>query len=376
MKELLIKSKGGEKALALTKDRQLIEYWELDEHLEDQAGAIYLGRAGRVMKSLKALFVTLKNGVEGFLPFDEMVAAQTVSPGDAMLVQIKKPAQGGKSAFLTQDISLPGRYAMLLPRGKHAHASKRATDKQRMKALARRLCPENMGLVLRASAEGASLTDIKQEIDGQLLLWDSLLKQAGKTTAPALIAPAPGILERLMRDEREMPKRLVCDDEKVAKSLPLPALIEEDPFALYGILQQRYLALKRRVYLPSGGQVVLDPCEAALLIDVNTSQDTGKAGDLALRTNLEAAAEIARLLRLRRVGGIILIDFIDMPTDAHREKVKAALENALYEDRITSEVLGFTRLGLLEMTRRRAENTLPAQTMNIDTPQEEEPDDA
>ncbi len=376
MKELLIRTKGDSPALALMNNRLLYEYCELNTNQEEQSGAIYLGKAARVMKSLKAMFVVIKNGVEGFLPFDEMLSAQTVRPGDPILVQIKKPAQGGKAAFLTQDITLPGRYAMLLPNGKYAHASKRSNDKQAMKALARRLCPENMGLVLRASAEGAEKKAIEREIAAQMELWRDIEQKAQRTTAPALLLPAPGIIERLLRDVRELPQRVVCDDEKTAAALNLPYQIEENPFSLYGVEQQRYLALKRRVYLPSGGQVVLDPCEAALLIDVNTGKDTGKAGDLTLRTNLEAAKEIARLLLLRRVGGIILIDFIDMPNDAQREKVKLALEEALREDRMSSEVLGFTRLGLLEMTRRRAENTLPAQTLTNELAQEEEPDHA
>lgn len=331
-----------------------------------------MGRANRVMKSLKALFVTLGDGVEGFLPFDEMLSPQGVRPGDALLVQIKKPAQGGKSAFLTQDVSLPGRFTMLLPNGNSAHASKRAENKQAMKLLARRLCPENMGLVLRKNAEAALKKALEDEIAFQVHLWQRVHEKAAKTSAPALVQSAPGILERLLRDELELPERAVCDDEKLAASLPLPCRIETDPFSLYGIEQQRYLALKRRVYLPSGGQVVLDPCEAALMIDVNTGKDTGKAGDLALRTNLEAAHEIARLLRLRRAGGMILIDFIDMASDAHREKVKQALEDALKEDRMSTEVLGFTRLGLIEMTRRRGENALNAQTLTNDAAQEEE----
>lgn len=376
MKELLIRTKGDSPALALINNRLLYEYWELNTNQEEQSGAIYLGKAARVMKSLKAMFVVIKNGVEGFLPFDEMISAQTVRPGDPILVQIKKPAQGGKAAFLTQDITLPGRFAMLLPNGKYAHASKRSSDKQAMKALARRLCPENMGLVLRASAEGTEKKAIEREIAAQIELWQDIEQKAKRTTAPALLLPAPGIIERLLRDVRELPQRVVCDDEKTAAALNLPYQIEENPFSLYGVEQQRYLALKRRVYLPSGGQVVLDPCEAALLIDVNTGKDTGKAGDLTLRTNLEAAKEIARLLLLRRVGGIILIDFIDMPNDAQREKVKLALEEALREDRMSSEVLGFTRLGLLEMTKRRAENTLPAQTLTNELAQEEEPDHA
>lgn len=363
MKELLLRTKGDTPALALIKDRRLLEYWNLDEDLAFKAGAVYLGRAGRVMKSLQALFVTLAPGVEGFLPFDELAGAPRPEPGQALLVQVKKPPQGGKAAYLTCDIALPGRYAMLLPRGSHAAASKRVPDKQAMKQLARRLCPEGMGLVLRASAAAAEKDAIAAEIARLKTDWQDLLDRAGRAAAPALLTPAPGILARLLRDERELPEQVITDDERAASGLALPTRVHPDPFGLYGVEQQLHQALRRVVRLPSGGQLVLDPCEAALLIDVNTAQDGKKAGDLMLRTNLEAANEIARLLRLRRAGGIILIDFIGMDTEAQRAVVQSALEEALKEDRITSEVLGFTRLGLMEMTRKKAEPTLMAQRL-------------
>ncbi len=378
MKELLLRTKGDTPALAHIKDRRLLEYWNLDEDLAFKAGAVYLGRAGRVMKSLQALFVTLAPGVEGFLPFDELAGAPRPEPGQALLVQVKKPPQGGKAAYLTCDIALPGRYAMLLPRGSHAAASKRVPDKQAMKQLARRLCPEGMGLVLRASAAAAEKDAIAAEIARLKTDWQDLLDRAGRAAAPALLTPAPGILARLLRDERELPEQVITDDERAASGLALPTRVHPDPFGLYGVEQQLHQALRRVVRLPSGGQLVLDPCEAALLIDVNTAQDGKKAGDLMLRTNLEAANEIARLLRLRRAGGIILIDFIGMDTEAQRAVVQSALEEALKEDRITSEVLGFTRLGLMEMTRKKAEPKLPAQRLaeNDHGMEEDTPDDA
>jgi len=378
VKELLLRTKGDTPALALIKDRRLLEYWNLDEDLAFKAGAVYLGRAGRVMKSLQALFVTLAPGVEGFLPFDELAGAPRPEPGQALLVQVKKPPQGGKAAYLTCDIALPGRYAMLLPRGSHAAASKRVPDKQAMKQLARRLCPEGMGLVLRASAAAAEKDAIAAEIARLKTDWQDLLDRAGRAAAPALLTPAPGILARLLRDERELPEQVITDDERAASGLALPTRVHPDPFGLYGVEQQLHQALRRVVRLPSGGQLVLDPCEAALLIDVNTAQDGKKAGDLMLRTNLEAANEIARLLRLRRAGGIILIDFIGMDTEAQRAVVQSALEEALKEDRITSEVLGFTRLGLMEMTRKKAEPKLPAQRLaeNDHGMEEDTPDDA
>lgn len=358
MKELLLCARTGTPALALVRDRRLLEYGELAEDLAFQAGAVYLGSAGRVMKGLKAVFVTLAPGVQGFLPFDEAVASGPPQPGDSVLVQIKKPAQGGKAAYLTQDIALPGRAAMLLPLGRHAHASKRVRDQQALRALARRLCPDGMGLVLRASAEDWPRDRVQAEIDAHLKTWADLQLKARASSAPALLMEAPGLLARLLRDERELPGLVVSDDEKAAAGLGLDVRLHPDPFGLYGVEQQLRQALARRVYLPSGGFLVLDPCEAALLIDVNSGQDSRKAGDLMLRVNLEAAAEIARLLRLRRAGGIILVDFIDMPDEKKRDLVRATLEDALREDRVVSEVLGFTKLGLLEMTRRKADAAL------------------
>lgn len=378
MNELLIRSLGPAPALALMEDRRLVEYHALTEDLSLQAGAIYLGRAGRVMKNLRALFVRLTGGVEGFLPFDELLGKEVPRPGDSLLVQVKKPPAGGKAAYLTCDLAFPGRYAMLLPFGSGAHASKRVNNRQAMRALARRLCPEGRGLVLRASAEEAGRAEVSAEIAGQLAAFERVLALAEKAQAPALLQSAPSVTQRLLRDLRQLPGRVVTDSEKEARGLGLPVLTQEDPFSLYGVETQLQRALGRRVYLPSGGFLVLDPCEAALLIDVNTGHDAGRAGDPILRTNLEAAAEIARLLRLRRAGGIILIDFIDMQQESQRDLVRQRLEEALKEDRVISEVLGFTRLGLLEMTRRRAESALDAENhQNGGEPEEDrETDDA
>lgn len=367
MKELLIDSASG--AMALTKDRRLVEYWEDMEAPPYAAGAIYLGRAGRVMKALGALFVSLAPGVEGFLPFSEM-RDHGLRPGDSLLVQVKRPPQGKKSAYLTQDIALTGRYAMLLPRGDYAHASKRAASRQAMKRLAQRLRPADMGMVLRAKAEDVEEAVLRAEIARLQADWAQLQEKSRHTQAPALLAPAPDALTRLLQDEAELPCRVIAHSEAAARGLDIPLVLHPEPFSLYSIKKQLYEALKRRVYLPSGGSLVLDPTEAALVIDVNTSQDAKKGGDLHLRTNLEAAKEIARLLRLRRAGGMILIDFIDMDTEEQRSVVSSALQEALKEDRVPSEVLGFTRLGLMEMTRKRMDSPLPAQ--RLEPPQEEE----
>ena len=386
MTQLIIQYHSGQPRAALLSDRRLVEYFELNEDPAQNPEAVLLGRAGRVMKNLKAMFVQLPGQQEGFLPFDEMPPGVKVNPGDALIVQIRKPARGEKAAFLTMDIGLAGRLVMLLPKSAASHVSKRAGDRGSLAPLAEKLRPQGMGLVLRASAEHAAEADIACEVEKHLTVWREIESKARLIKAPALLFPAPGPIERLMRDAQARPERAVTDDLERSAWFGLPQSFSDRPFALFQVEQQLQDARRRRVYLPSGGTLVLDPCEAATLIDVNTAKDTKKNGDAWLRANIEAAAEIARLLRLRRVGGIILIDFIDMREESQRETVLQAMREALLHDPVTSEVLGFTRLGLLEMTRRKADVPLPAQRLTpcprchgtglSDAPEETESTDA
>jgi Rne/Rng family ribonuclease len=366
MIELVMRLLGEKPRAALLNEGKLTDYWELNHDSAYYPEAILLAKAGRVMKSLNAMFVTLPEGREGFLPFDEMPGDLKVKPGDKLLVQVKKPPTGDKAAFVSMDVRLPGRLSMLLPLGSAAHASRRAEQAAEMKALAQKLRPKGMGLVLRANAEGASPGEIQAEIEGLVKVWAEVSRAAGNKNAPALVRPAPGPLQRILRDLKDLPLRVVTDDEKAAQNLGFPILVSQDPFSLCGVEQQLYQALRRRVYLPSGGTLVLDPCEAALLIDVNTAQDTRQGGDVLLRTNLEAADEAARLLRLRCIGGIIMIDFIDMAEESSRQMVLQRLKNALKRDPAVTEVFGFTRLGLVEMTRKRGDTPLKAECLTQD----------
>ncbi len=361
--DLALRLRGGKPRGALLQERRLIEYWDLDEPPAVSPEAVLLGRAGRVMKSLGAMFVTLPEEKEGFLPFDEMAGKVQPRPGDSLIVQVKKPSAGGKAAYVSMDISLAGRLSMFLPLGRAAHASRRAGDPSALASLANRLKPEGMGLVLRMNAQGVPEEQILAEIGLHLSKWQEIINRSKSLKAPAVLLSSPDPLTRMLRDLKEPIRQVISDDGKAAEALGLPFSLSEDPFALYGVEQQLAAALRRRVYLPSGGTLVLDPCEAALMIDVNTARDTRRSGDLILRTNMEAAEEIAKLLRLRRAGGVILIDFIDMKSKEQQETVLARLREALREDRILTEVLGFTRLGLVEMTRRKADAALPAQRL-------------
>ena len=365
MKELLIRSQGGKPAAALTDGGKLVAYFPLSPQPFISPEALFLGKAGRVLKNLEAMFVSLPGGTAGFLPFGEMPGGQRPGGGDSLIVQVKKPPQGKKAAFLTMDIALPGRLAVLLPESKVAHASTRleGVEKSALTRTAARLKPEGMGLVLRAAALNAEEKDILADIKVLQNTWQDIRQKAQTGPAPALLLPAPDPLARLLREEREAPSRILSDDLRAAQSLGIHVESSPDPFALYNIPHQLRQALKRRVYLPSGGTLVIDPCEAGTVIDVNTGRNSVRGQDIILKTNLEAAREAARIIRLRGVGGIVLIDFIDMKTEGHRERVLAAFEEAVKDDPVKTVAHGFTQLGILEATRKKAMPALQAQTL-------------
>ncbi|MDD3571816.1 MAG: ribonuclease E/G [Eubacteriales bacterium] len=365
MKELLIRSQGGKPAAALTDGGKLVAYFPLSPQPFISPEALFLGKAGRVLKNLEAMFVSLPGGTAGFLPFGEMPGGQRPGGGDSLIVQVKKPPQGKKAAFLTMGIALPGRLAVLLPESKVAHASTRleGVEKSALTRTAARLKPEGMGLVLRAAALNAEEKDILADIKVLQNTWQDIRQKAQTGPAPALLLPAPDPLARLLREEREAPSRILSDDLRAAQSLGIHVESSPDPFALYNIPHQLRQALKRRVYLPSGGTLVIDPCEAGTVIDVNTGRNSVRGQDIILKTNLEAAREAARIIRLRGVGGIVLIDFIDMKTEGHRERVLAAFEEAVKDDPVKTVAHGFTQLGILEATRKKAMPALQAQTL-------------
>ena len=299
----------------------------------------------------------LTDGQIGFLPFSE--AFEPLSGGQRVVVQVRKPPVGEKAAYLTEDLSLAGRWAILLPRSGKTAVSSRVTEEEVKAALlktARSQTPAGMGLILRKESAGIPEAEIRAEIEGLLSLWDQIKERAKAGSAPALLWPGRSPLERAL-DDWERPDRLTADRE-----MPVPPGIElvvhPHPFSLYSVLEQRHRLLQRRVWLPGGGFLVVDPCEAMTVIDVNTGKNTGRGADkeaLFLKTNLEAAQMIARLLRVRGVGGIIVIDFIDMETEAARAQVLDALRTLSLRDPVKCVVHGFTALGLVEMTRKKSE---------------------
>ena len=355
MKQILLETAGGQTELALLDGRTLTDYraYPGSGVFSEQ---IYLARVDRVAKGMAAAFVALPDRQTGFLPLDE--AMRPLRGGQTVLAQVRKPPVGEKAAYLTEDISLAGRYVLLLPRTAKTAVSSRVTDpkeKERLSALARALAPDGMGLILRKESVHASPEEIRPEIETLAALWRRLSAEAEQKAAPALIWNGRTPLSRAL-DDWETPDRVTAD--RPVGDLPgIPCEVSDHPFALYSVREQRRKLTERRVWLPGGGFLVVDPCEALTVIDVNTGKDTGKGTDresLFLQTNLEAARMITRLLRVRGVGGIVIIDFIDMREDASREQVLSCLRELTLSDPVKCVIHGFTSLGLVEMTRKKS----------------------
>lgn len=368
MTQLLLSFKGDRQRVALLRDGRLLEYREEQALLGPRAEDIYLGKVGRVMKGLSAAFVRLEDDNEGFLPFDRIIGGAQPRPGDSLLVQVRRPPQGGKGAALTGDITLPGHLVVLLPLSGGLRVSRRLEDQEeraRLLALGKRLKPPGMGLIVREDARHADEAALRDELSALLQKWAQIQRDASALSAPAALSRAPGGLEKLLRETRAPIEAVITDDPDSAAPLGLPVRFTQDPMGLNRVPHQLAAARRRRVPLKSGATLVFDPCEAMTVVDVNTArQPLGRDRDRALlETNLEAAREITRLLRLRRTGGMILIDFIDMASEADREAVIAALKEAALDDPARVTVHGFTSLGLLEMTRARTDEAMTAQTL-------------
>lgn len=367
MRELYIQS-GERREIAVVEDGRLVEYL-LDEEAGHSAEAVYLGRVERVVPGMRAAFVDIGQEKNGFLPLEEpnLLHAEKLQTGMAMLVQVKKEAQGAKGAFLSRDITLCGEYALVMPLNTAIGVSARVKDEDVRRALrdmGGRISGGQFGLVLRAAAVQAGEDAVREEAASLLARWEDIRRAAPTAHAPSMLRRARSPLNSLLDDY--LPRgidRIHVDDPALAERLRTVSEVTVCPgnvLTRMGFDRQRDKALERRVWLDSGGTLVIDPCEAMTVIDVNTAKFTGKRllADTVLRLNLEACEEIARQVRLRNLSGIILIDMIDMEEEPHRRQVLEALETAFAADRVKTVVHGFTSLGLVEMTRKRSRRPL------------------
>ena len=282
---------------------------------------------------------------------------------------------GAKGARLTQEVSLPGRFAVLVPNSSAFGISKRLGDneRRRLRRIVDEVRPAGHGLIVRTAAEGASEDELRRDVNGLLDQWNQIEAEAACSEAPGLLYREPDLAVRILREELNSEYRgVVIDDRALYEQVRdyvgtvSPELAErvelydteaegQPIFDRFHVHEQLHKALDRKVWLPSGGSLIIERTEALTVIDVNTGKNVGKTNleETVYRNNLEAAEEVARQLRLRDIGGIIVIDFIDMEIRENRDKVAAALRNALARDKTRTQVFDISELGLVEMTRKR-----------------------
>ncbi len=353
--QLLTSQDENLRKIALMQDGKLLEYYQEDPEAGGIVGSICLGRVERVLPDVKAAFVKIRLRQNGFLPLKEAESFhrtsgnQSLMSGQDILVQIKKAPKGGKGAFLTRDIALPGEYILLMPCNRFVGLSKRianAQDCERGRKLGHAISQERFGVIIRYAALFASEQEVQAEAEALWKLWQELVTRSSFQKAPAVMYTEPGMTEILKRDYGN--RHSISED------------CSEDAWRNARINEQLKAALSRRVVLPGGGSLVIDEREALQTIDVNTGSTvkTETNASLSMEENLRAVPEIARQIRLRNLSGIILIDFIDMESDHERQTVQNALQEAVSDDRVKNVIHGFTRLGLMEMTRKRTGDSL------------------
>ncbi len=381
---MVVRQKGDRTQIAVLEDGILVEHYVTKASAQSYAGNVYLGRVQNVLPSMEAAFVDIGKSRNAVLYAGEVnynAAAggknrsieSVLKSGQEVLVQVSKDPIGHKGARLTGQVSLPGRYLVYVPEGTMTGISRKLpeNERDRLKKILKKVVPEGAGVIIRTAAEGASEEELAADVRRLQAQWEVIQTKAAKGGAPVLLHAEPDLVIRVVRDvfNEDFTKLVVQGDsewdtirdyvEFVAPDLA-PRLSrhtsEKDVFAEHRIDEQLLKALDRKVYLPSGGSLVIDRTEAMVVIDVNTGKFVGKGGNLeetVTRNNLEAAEEIARQLRLRDVGGIIVVDFIDMVLESNRDLVVRRLVECLGRDRTKHQVAEVTSLGLVQMTRKR-----------------------
>ncbi|HMH92531.1 MAG TPA: Rne/Rng family ribonuclease, partial [Streptosporangiaceae bacterium] len=382
---MVVRQRGDRTQIAVMEDGILVEHYVDKASSQAYVGNVYLGKVQNVLPSMEAAFVDVGKGRNAVLYAGEVNfdasglegeskrIESALKSGQSILVQVTKDPIGHKGARLTSQVSLPGRYLVYVPGASMTGISRKLpdTERARLKAILKQVMPEGAGVIVRTAAEGASEEELARDVSRLAAQWEAIERKAKTASAPELLYSEPDLTIRVVRDIfNEDFTKLVIDsdgdwdlvDEYVRYVAPhLAERMERwtdhgDVFASYRIDEQLAKALERKVWLPSGGSLVIDNTEAMTVIDVNTGKFTGQGGNLeqtVTRNNLEAAEEIVRQLRLRDVGGIIVIDFIDMVLESNRDLVLRRLLECLARDRTKHQVAEVTSLGLVQMTRKR-----------------------
>ncbi len=405
---LVVNSTRAETRVALIEDGLLSEIYMERRRDRGVAGNIYKGRVLRVLPGMQAAFVDVAQEKAGFLHVSDFYSfekdlnlldddpdqwpppsrgkiskkiniSDCMKEGDEILVQVAKEPMGTKGARLTGHISLPGRYVVFMPTVSHVGISRRIgseRERKRLRKIVEGNRPPGTGFIVRTVSEDISEDKLLRDMELLVKLWTDILEKFNEVKSPYLLNEEPDLLLRAARDLFTTDiEKLIVDDKHAYKRVSdftshympsFSANIElykatEPIFDAYGIEVEIDRALSREVPLKSGGSLVFDKTEALTAVDVNTGKFTGSTSDLEetiLRTNLEAAEEVVYQLRLRNIGGIIIIDFIDMEDARNRERVYRTLESALKKDRVTTNALAISDFGLVEMTRKRVRESL------------------
>ena len=382
---MVVRQTSERTQIGVLEDGVLVEHYVARKDQTSMVGNVYLGKVQNVLPSMEAAFVDIGRGRNAVLYAGEVNydasalegrpprIEQALKSGQSVLVQVTKDPIGHKGARLTSQVSLPGRYMVYVPDGRLSGISRKLpdTERSRLKGILKRLTPEDAGVIIRTAAEGASEEDLERDLNRLHAQWEDIEKKAQTASAPALIYSEPDVVIRVIRDIfNEDFKELVVQGDDEWDTVDnyvrwvAPDLAErtrkwdgdEDVFAAYRVDEQLAKALDRKVWLPSGGYLIIDRTEAMIVVDVNTGKFTGKGGNLeetVTKNNIEAAEEIVRQLRLRDLGGIIVIDFIDMVLESNRDLVLRRLMECLGRDRTRHQVAEVTSLGLVQMTRKR-----------------------
>jgi ribonuclease E len=384
-RSMVVRQRADRTQIAVLEDGVLVEHYVDKASHQSYVGNVYLGKVQNVLPSMEAAFVDIGKGRNAVLYAGEVNfdasglegeskrIESALKSGQSILVQVTKDPIGHKGARLTSQVSLPGRYLVYVPGASMTGISRKLpdTERNRLKQILREVMPENAGVIVRTAAEGASAEELSRDVARLAAQWEAIDKKAKTASAPELLYSEPDLTLRVVRDifNEDFSNLIIAGDgewdlvDEYVRYVA-PHLAERlrrwedsgDVFAAYRIDEQIAKALERKVWLPSGGSLVIDHTEAMTVIDVNTGKFTGQGGNLeqtVTRNNLEAAEEIVRQLRLRDLGGIIVIDFIDMVLESNRELVLRRLLECLARDRTKHQVAEVTSLGLVQMTRKR-----------------------
>jgi len=379
LKRLILDIDENLSQIALLENGKLKEYHPEKRDGKNILGNIYKGKIQNVLKGMQAAFVDIGIGKNAFLFFDDVLfqqenlpksITQVLKPGQPIMVQVSKEAVGMKNPRVTANISLPGKYVVLMPNVDYigiSHRIEEEVERKRLQEIVKKLKPEGIGIIVRTAALEATEQQIREDLEELIRLYEKIQKDFQNAPLPSLIYKEEDFAIKYLRDllSNEVDEIVVNDKEEyenikrylknVGKENISVTYEEGDLLGIYGADFQVDKLLEKKVWLKSGGFVIIDQTEALTVIDVNTGKYVGKSSleETIYKTNLEAAEEIALQLKLRDIGGIIIIDFIDMKNENFKRDLLEFFKKELQKDRTKCTVLGYTQLGLVEMTRKR-----------------------